>query len=275
MPELPEVETVKNDLAAVIVGRRVQRCQVLDRRVVTGSVPSFIHALQGKIFGSPTRRAKAILIPLIPEQFLVIQLRMTGQFLYQRSSDLSTEVNHVRLVMDLDDGSRLFYIDQRMFGKLSCVSDPMDIPYIAKAGPEPLGDEFTTAYLMDALRSRKGPIKTVLLNQDIVAGLGNIYVSEALFAAGIHPATPGKAISRADAVRLRARIREILNEAIAHRGTSMRNYRDASGQKGGFMDLIKVYGRAGESCPRCAGAIERMVQAGRSTFFCPSCQPMK
>lgn len=272
MPELPEVETVTNDLVQAIVGLRIERVQILDSRVVIGSPRLVKRQLTGKVFGKPFRRAKAIILPFLSEDFLVVHLRMTGQLIYQAAPSSVIKPGHVRVLFGLDNGACLYYCDQRTFGKLIYCRDPQEISYIANAGPEPLGDAFTLDYFVGAMKKRKAPIKNALLNQHIVAGLGNIYVSEALFASGIHPEIPSNQITVNRLKQLRRQIRIILRRAIANRGTSMRNYRDASGREGEFRNFIKVYGRQGDPCLSCGGPIHRIVQAGRSTFFCPRCQ---
>lgn len=272
MPELPEVETVKNDLAREITGRKVIRCAVFDGRVLKVSPAVFTGALKGKIFGRPARRAKAIVIPLAPDGYLVAQLGMTGRFFYRKFPLSGEESRDVKVTFELDNGCYLYYLDQRMFGRLIHARDLAEIPYLSAAGPEPLGDKFTVDYLAVALKSRKGPVKNLLLNQGFVAGLGNIYACEILFAAGIHPEQPAGSLSVPDLEKLHRHIRRVLREAIARRGTTLRDYRDASGKKGGFLEAIKVYGKKGRPCPGCGTSIVRIAQAGRSTFFCPACQ---
>jgi formamidopyrimidine-DNA glycosylase len=272
MPELPEVETVKNDLAREITGRKIMRCAVFDGRVLKVSPAVFVRALKGKIFGQPARRAKAIIIPLEPDGDLVVQLGMTGRFFYRKLPLSGADSRDVKVVFELDNGCRLYYLDQRMFGWLIHARDLAEVPYLSGAGPEPLGDEFTVGYLAAALKSRKGPVKNLLLNQGLVAGLGNIYACESLFAAGINPTRPAGSLSAPDLEKLHRNIRRILRKAIARRGTTLRDYRDASGKKGGFLEEIKVYGKAGRPCPGCGAGIVRITQAGRSTFFCPACQ---
>ena len=146
MPELPEVETVKNDLAQIIVGLRIERVQILDSRVVAGSSRLMKRQLPGKVFGEPFRRAKAIIFPFLSKDFLVVHFRMTGQLIYQADPLLEIKPGHIRVKFELDNGGCLYYCDQRMFGKLICCRDPQEISYIAKAGPEPLGEKFTLDY---------------------------------------------------------------------------------------------------------------------------------
>jgi len=271
MPELPEVETIKRDLEKVILQKRIISVQILDRRVIRDIPPeNFSKALAGQQIDSILRRGKALVFTLLPSRkMLVVQLMMTGQLVASSKAGASRDK---RIVFLLSNHKYLLYNDQRKFGQLRIVRDLKEIKYFRILGPEPLAAEFTKEYLTAALGKTGRPIKNVLLDHTVVAGIGNIYASEILFAAGISPQRPANRLNLSEVKRLHAAIPAILKQAIRFRGTSMRNYRDASGKKGNFLARLQVYGRDGNPCRKCRAQIQRKVMAGRSTFFCPGCQ---
>ena len=276
MPELPEVETIKKDLIKGLLGRRIEDVVVYDERVIRGRAASdFKTALMGYTVVDLTRRGKAIIAQLSHpalaggKQFLVIQVMMTGQLIFSASAQA---MPMTRITFRLSNDQYLHYNDQRLFGRLQIVHDPDEIGYLKTIGPEPLSRGFQVVRLAEQLQRRSIPIKTLLLNPRFVAGIGNIYASEILFASRINPKRPAKSVKPEEIKRLHQATIDVLKEAIRLRGTSMRNYRDGKGQKGGFMNRIKVYGREHERCYRCRAPIQRIVQSGRSTFFCKSCQ---
>lgn len=303
MPELPEVETVARDLAQLIIKKKIHSVHVYDKRVISRFSPIvFAQKLTGKIIKSVSRRAKAIIIAFDSGDYLVVQPKMTGHFVAQQlDSELSSrnprisqqknrksagfpsekilspkENRDIKVMFDFGNNLYVYYLDQRTFGWLIYTKDLKEISYLNTAGPEPLGEtSFNVDYLEEKFKSRNGPIKNILLNQQLIAGLGNIYASEILFASRIDPKTPASSLKRPQLKLIYDNTRSILKEAITRRGTSMRNYRDTNGEKGSFIKLIKVYGRDGENCPNCKRVIVRLVQAGRSTFYCPHCQKRK
>lgn len=271
MPEMPEVETITRDLANVLPDQKIENIVVHDARVIKSYPPKFfIKHLEKKTISQITRRAKAIIFHLKEGGFLVTQLKMTGYYLY-RKNPLEL-ISDIKVTFNLSSGDYLYYLDQRTFGWLIFTDSLDEVSYLRTAGPEPLNEAFHSKYVQAALAKRPGPIKNILLDQCFVAGIGNIYASEILFAASIHPQKRACDLTKNDITRLISQTQKILNKAIALRGTSMRNYRDSQGKKGGFMRHVKVYGRVGQKCPRCRLEVERIVQAGRSTFFCSSCQ---
>jgi formamidopyrimidine-DNA glycosylase len=279
MPELPEVETMRRDLDQRLRGRVIDRIHVRDERVIHPlSRHRFIEALQSARIEAVDRRGKALILKLDTGTHWVVQVKMTG-FMRLLDGCPSEWDRDVKVIAFLGDGGVLAYHDQRLLGWLHTVDDLMDIPLFQSLGPEPFASEVTVDWFQKrtgahprASRKRSIAIKTLLLDQTFLAGIGNIYASEILFAARIDPFTPAHRITDDQAARIIAESRRILDLAIRHRGTSMRNYRDSDGKKGAFMGLIQVYGKAGEPCPVCAVSVKRAVQNARSTFYCPRCQ---
>jgi len=287
MPELPEVETVRRGLLSSLEGHVVTH--VLARRPdLRFPLPEhFRERLEGARVLHLRRRAKYMLAELSTGETLVMHLGMTGRF---EVADTSGAVNapgafalaapegqkHAHVVIDTDAGRRLTYFDARRFGFMSLApTDKLDVyPAFAGMGPEPLGTDFTPAYLAEALKGRSQAIKTLLLDQRIVAGLGNIYVCEALHRTGVSPLKAGGKVTRAQLTRLVPAVREVLEEAIAAGGSTLRDFQAADGSLGYFQHSFKAYGREDQPCltPTCRGVIRRKVQGGRSTFFCPECQ---
>lgn len=309
MPELPEVETVRRCLEKVIPGRSVERVDVLHPDCIHDlEAAVFAGCVAGAVFGRPLRRGKYLVLPLDTGDLLVVHLRMTGRFEFSPGTDEAADRRHTHLIFHLGRGDRLRYSDTRRFGRFyllksrngsrgpgvlreSCGSyhsdresevdrllsqvDPGDgMPGgLRTLGPEPYAAEFDPDYLAGVLSGRRAPIKGILLRQDLVAGLGNIYVDESLHRAGIRPDTPGGELDRQAVVKLHQAIGEVLGEAVELRGTTFSDYRDAFGRTGDFRDFLRVYGRAGKECPACGTPIERRRLAGRGTHYCPHCQP--
>jgi len=272
MPELPEVETIKRDLAARIIGLTIQSIDVYDERVIKDfGQQKFKKILTGKTIENVERRGKAIILKFKDNGFLIVQVKMTGYLLYGEKQSS----NETKVIFKLSNGKYLTYNDQRTFGWLIVTDNLRKIPYLNTIGPEPLGAVFTSNWLKEHLQRRKTPIKTLLMNQHFLAGVGNIYASEILFSAYIHPQKPANRLKEDEVHALYQATVDILNEAIDYRGTSIRNYRDSRGRKGSFINRIKVYGRENKHCPRCAKPIIRIVQSGRSTFYCQNCQKDK
>jgi formamidopyrimidine-DNA glycosylase len=270
MPELPEVETIKRDLTKGLLGKVLVDTVVYDDRVIRGArAADFSAQLKGCAVKAIARRGKAIILTLSSGKYLVVQVMMTGQLIF--SAD-SAAMPMTKITFRLSNGVYLHYNDQRLFGRLQIVDDLMAIPYLQTIGPEPLSEDFQISWLAGKLKKRSMPIKTLLLNPQFVAGIGNIYASEILFVSKIHPRRRAGKIKAEEIKRLHRATIDVLKEAIRRRGTSMRNYRDGNGQEGGFMKRIKVYGRENEQCYHCHGPIYKIVLSGRSTFFCKKCQ---
>ena len=270
MPELPEVEVVRTGLEPLLIGRKVLRVKC-HREGLRYPLPD-MSSLAGRRILSLRRRAKYLLFELDDGRLLVWHLGMTGQFHLLPVGAPAVAHEHVRL--DLDDGTSLRYGDLRRFGYAALLPDDALDNHIwfARLGPEPLGDAFDADYLQTVCRGRKGPIKTLLMNASIVVGVGNIYASEALFRAGIHPARSAGNISQKRLAKLVKAIKEVLAEAIAAGGSSIRDFVRADGKPGYFAHAFRVYGRDSESCTVCGEPIRRLKQSGRSSFYCPNCQ---
>jgi formamidopyrimidine-DNA glycosylase len=280
MPELPEVETVMRGLALRLEGRTIRHA-ALSRGDLRRTIPSGLaERLTGARVIGFRRRGKYILMRLSDGESLLIHLGMSGRMAIRLLgvNDIDRE-KHEHLIMETDEGWRIGLIDPRRFGLLDLMPTVAEDEHVLlrDMGPEPLDDAFTVAILSAALTGRRTPIKAALLDQRIVAGLGNIYVSEALFRAEISPRRLAGSVPGRRAARLVPAIKATLREAIAAGGSSLRDYVQPDGELGYFQHAWKVYGRPGMACERCPGApacagIKRIVQAGRSTFFCPRTQ---
>jgi formamidopyrimidine-DNA glycosylase len=272
VPELPEVETIVRDLARMLPGATIDRVEVLKPDLIEGEpADAFARALQGNRVGSVTRRAKNIVIDLDVDGLLLVNLGMTGRLMVTDPGD--EPPLHTGVRMHLDDGRELRYHDVRRFGRLWRSTREAWAEWEGGLGVEPLSDAFTTAHLRALASRSRVEVKTWLMDQRRVVGVGNIYASEALFRARIDPRKPADALTDAELGRLRTGVQEVLREAIDFRGTTFLDYRDASGQRGDFALRLKVYDREGQPCTVCGAPIRRIVQAGRATFFCPRCQP--
>lgn len=267
MPELPEVETIRRDLERGLLRKTLERVEIIDSTVIRQPIPSFTRALRGQTITAVDRRGKALTLQLGSGAYLVVQVMMTGQMVLNGAPDAST-----RGIFHFKEGGHVLYNDQRKFGQLRVVKDPSEIKYFRILGPEPFAEAFSPAYIAASLKKTTRPIKNVLMDHTFVAGIGNIYASEILFHSRINPERPAHRIKQVEIPALLAHTHTILQEAIEYRGSSMRNYRDGAGVKGTFNTRIKVYAREGEACAVCQTPIRRIVQAGRSTFYCRRCQ---
>lgn len=269
MPELPEVETIKRDLQPRVIGRTITGVHLYwSGAVAKPSADELVGQTAGRRIEAISRRGKYLILGLSGGKHLIVHLRMTGRFMHRSAGD--PEDTYTRAVFELEDGSQLRFADLRKFGRLWLVDDPEEV--VGKLGPEPLGEEFTIDYLAGALAKRSLPVKALLLDQTIIAGIGNIYADEALFLARIHAKRVARSLSGEEIARLHQAIRAVLALGIANRGTTLSDYRDAFGLKGRQQEALKVFRRVGKSCPVCGTPIERIVAAGRGTFFCPRCQ---
>ncbi len=273
MPELPEVETVVRGLSAPLVGRRLTRVMQYRADLRFPFPRDFAKRLQGRRVERLARRAKYILAHLDDGMVWITHLGMSGRLFVAQGAP-GPPGRHDHVVITTDGGQTVIYQDHRRFGLMDLVSEERlaEHKMLRDLGPEPLGNEFNGAMLSAALAGKRTPIKAALLDQKLVAGLGNIYVCEALYRAGISPRRLARSVPGARAERLVAAVREVLRDAIAAGGSSLRDYVQANGELGYFQHEFEVYGREGEACRRCGGEIKRLVQSGRSTFHCGGCQ---
>ncbi|PWC51192.1 bifunctional DNA-formamidopyrimidine glycosylase/DNA-(apurinic or apyrimidinic site) lyase [Azospirillum melinis] len=279
MPELPEVETVCRGLAPHLEGRRLVRVEQRRPNLRTPFPPRFCERLTGRVVTSVRRRAKYILMHLDDGGVLIAHLGMSGRMIIAPERPDAFD-KHDHVVFETDAGTIVTFNDARRFGLMDLtVADALgDHPMLRNLGPEPLGNEFSGPDLARRLAGKITPIKAALLDQSIVAGLGNIYVSEALYRSGILPTRTAASLTAGEVDRLAAAVREVLERAIAAGGSSLRDYRQASGELGYFQHQFAVYDREGEGCPDCdcdparTGGVQRIVQSGRSTFFCAARQ---
>ena len=271
MPELPEVETIRLSLAAKLTGRTITQALTFNPKMVEGqSAESLSQQLEGRMIISLERRGKYLLLNLSGDLVLALHLRMTGQLTVERLTEPMATAIYFRL--QLDNGTEMRFRDQRKFGKVFTYSADALPPSIGKLGPEPLADEFTLEVLRQRFARHQLAIKKALLNQEIIAGIGNIYADEALFMAGIHPARTVDSLDDSELQALYDSIRRVLKAGIEHRGTTKRDYRDGEGNPGSYQDKLQVYGRKGEPCLTCGAPVAKMNFGGRGTHFCPLCQ---
>jgi formamidopyrimidine-DNA glycosylase len=274
MPELPEVEIAARSLAPQVIGRIIVGVERLDweRMVETPALDSFYASLPGRQILAVGRRAKWIVLSLDGAWSLAIHLRMSGRLSVEPAE--AQPRHHVHLVLALDDGRRICFDDERKFGRVRLL-DPAGLAALDAAhGPEPLEDSFTPARLAQRLAGRRTAIKPLLLDQQRIAGLGNIYVSEALWLARIHPLASAAKLGPPAIEALHGAIRFVLEKGIEHQGSSLRNYRNSYGEQGSNQDHFFVYDREGQPCQRCATPISRIVVAQRSSYYCGTCQPL-
>lgn len=282
MPELPEVETVRRGLEPVMTGVKIEQAEVRRPDLRWPFPTKMQQRLTGARVNALRRRSKYILADLSTKETLIIHLGMSGRILIsgypqgQFHHQHAAPEKHDHVVIHLENGARITFNDPRRFGAMDLVATQEVEAHklLTSLGPEPLGNSFDESYLTEALKGRKTPIKSALLDQKVVAGLGNIYVCEVLFRAGISPSRTASRISSSRIRTLVPLIRDVLNEAIAAGGSSLRDYRRTNGELGYFQHTFAVYDREEESClkPSCGGMIKRIVQSNRSSFYCPKCQ---
>ncbi len=297
MPELPEVETIRRDLATCLLNRKIAQVIILSPKIAPHSAAYFRKELVGRKIIVIGRRGKLLIFRLLPQKemagrknavdYLLIHLKMTGQLIYLDKKNrvagghsLNTKVetqklpnSHTRAYLAMDNGGHLYFNDMRKFGywKLSTKAE-LDRLLEKNYGPEPLTPEFTIESFKQSLSRTNLKIKAALLNQKLIAGLGNIYVDEVLWKAGIRPERPVKDIAPEEFKKLFKAINQIIALAIEQRGTTFSDYVDSRGQSGYFSKFLKVYGRSGEKCPKCGQLIQKTKIAGRGTHYCPVCQ---
>ena len=281
MPELPEVETIRRQLEPALVGRRIERVKVLDERWTRPEAPAPLErACEGRRIESVGRRGKYLVLGLEGDRWLAMHLRMTGNLLLEeerlggeRLDESNPEDKHLRATISLEGGSELRFVDARRFGHAVALRNGELDEYLgARLGVEPLSDEFTAGGLAELAAGRRAPLKSFLLDQHAVAGIGNIYADEALHRAALHPLSPAGSMRAEHCEALRAAIVEALEVGLGNGGASVDDYLDSRGERGSMQDEFLVHAREGEPCPRCGAEIRRIVVAGRSTYFCPACQ---
>jgi formamidopyrimidine-DNA glycosylase len=273
MPELPEVETIVRKLRGLIVGKQIADVELSGialRRPIPETLPG---ELRGRTVSRLLRRGKYMVAELEPRSFLVVHLGMSGRLFYDGAA--MAREKHTHAVVRFADASELRYRDPRRFGLLAFygVARMGEIPELRALGLEPLSARLTGEWLHAALRRSRQEIKSFLLDQRRLAGLGNIYVCEALYRAGIHPARRCHRVARDEAARLAVAVRDVIRAAIRNRGTTFSDFMDSDGEAGENQRFLRVFQREGEHCRRCRSVVERLVQGNRSSFFCPVCQP--
>jgi formamidopyrimidine-DNA glycosylase len=278
VPELPEVETVRRGLEGAVVGRTVAAVEVSGRRTVRRQSPAELTSrLVGRRFTAAGRRGKFLLLSLDDDSVLVVHLRMTGQLLHLAGDERPPLVAHTHVRVSLDDKSELRFVDPRTFGEWWITSDidargvPAELSHI---GRDPLLDGLPASYLASSFAGRRAPLKALLTDQRIVAGIGSIYADESCFRAKLRPDRAGGSLSAAEISALARAARAVLRDAVSSRGSSLRDqsYRDLAGGLGSYQGRHAVYDRAGEPCPRCGRAVARLKIGARSAYFCEACQ---
>ncbi len=275
MPELPEVEIVRRKLAPVLEGATIEHAEIVDPRLTRPVEPAEVaEALVGETIASVERRGKYLLWRLASGRTLVVHLRMTGSFRHAPAGELPVDA-HRRARLELDTGVELGYRDVRRFGTWELLDPDHLRPYFTgRLGPEPLAGSFSAARLGALAAGRRLPVKSFLLDQRRLAGVGNIYADEALWRSRIHPRRPAGELDPDELARLHRSVRAALRRGVELQGSTLREYTTPDGESGRMQHEFRVYGRTGEPCDRCGTAIERTVVGGRGTWFCPTCQTL-
>ncbi|MEJ7750818.1 MAG: bifunctional DNA-formamidopyrimidine glycosylase/DNA-(apurinic or apyrimidinic site) lyase [Thermoleophilaceae bacterium] len=276
MPELPEVETIRRQLAPALEGRRVEELQILDPRWCDPAHPDEVaDAVCGRVIEGVRRRGKYLVVALEDEVALVMHLRMTGALLLVPQAEDAPVRPHLRVRMTLSSTERVLFCDPRRFGTgvVLLGESALDEYFAARLGVEPLDQAFTAEALRELAAGRRAPVKAFLLSQERIAGVGNIYADEALFRARIHPLRPVGTLKRPQLAALRDAVVESLQAGIDARGATIDDFRHADGARGSFQDRFLVHRRESEPCPNCGTPIRKLRAAGRGTYVCPRCQP--
>lgn len=284
MPELPEVETIKNDLKKMILNKKIADVLVHKKKIVKNSYNIFLKELKGNVFKNISRIGKLIIFHLKSGQYLLIHLKMTGQLIYCSKNNCITGGHEVpgmddklpnkysHVIFSFSDKSTLYFNDMRQFGYLKIVNKNELEKIKSKYGIEPLTKNYTLDNFKKIFQGRRISVKAVLLNQNLVSGIGNIYADEILFKSGIRPTRIASCVKEDEIKKMFKAIELILKKAIKYRGTTFSDYVDSRGKKGNFTKLLKVYGRDGKKCFRCNGVVKKIKLAGRGTRYCPKCQ---
>ena len=273
MPEMPEVEIIRRYLDKQLTGQRIMGVELLLPRQIKWPEPEGYRAMAiGRTIAGMNRRGKYLLMALDNGSELVFHLRMTGRLVYE--PDGVNHDSHARLLFQLDGGGLLVYGDTRTLGTLYALSpgERWRIHGLAEMGPEPLSEDFTPAYIQQTAKGRRTAVKSFLLNQKYIGGIGNIYADEALFLAGIHPLRPVGSLSAAECQRLHQSVNTVIAAGIRDGGTTFRDYKNGEGKQGSHQEQLYVYNRQGQPCRRCGTEIEKMTVGGRGTHLCPQCQ---
>jgi formamidopyrimidine-DNA glycosylase len=271
MPELPEVETTVNDLKPFVIGKKITGVTVLkSNSIAEPSTENFEKGLANRKITGLARRGKHIVFSLDNGQFLIVHLRMTGALIVKPESEEPDKF--IRVIIHLENKTAIHFRDVRRFGRMWLVQDFNTV--VGKLGPEPLDEAFTPEVLAKILKGRKTPIKGLLLDQTLIAGIGNMYADEALFQAKIHPLRNSSSLKKSEIKVLHAAIQSVLRKGIKNKGASTSTYIRPEGSRGNAQLEFQVAHRKGEECPVCGGPIERILVRQRSTFFCPRCQKL-
>ena len=274
MPELPEVETVRRGLEKLILGKKISNIDIHYPKMIKTDLDEFQKEMFGQVIQSMGRRGKYLLFYLT-DKVLISHLRMEGKYFYY--PDQVPERKHAHVLIHFEDGGTLVYEDVRKFGTMELLApELLDAYFVSKKlGPEPTEQDFDLEIFRGALKKSKKPIKSHLLDQTLVAGLGNIYVDEVLWRAKVHPASPSQSLTRAEATAIHEQTIEVLGQAVEKGGSTIRTYTNAFGEDGTMQDFHQVYDKAGQACSRCGSIIEKIQLGGRGTHFCPKCQRRK
>lgn len=276
MPELPEAETIVRGLRRSIVSERIRRVEAPHPDVLRQKPKTFANRVRGRTIEAVGRRGKNVLLEVGEGDVIAVNLGMTGRLLpFPAPPPRGLRPTHPAVVLRFASGGLLVFDDQRRFGTVEALGPAAWQKRSQAMGPEPLARSFTARRLHGALADSRAPVRSWLLDQRRIAGVGNIYANEALHHAGVHPQRPANGLDADEATGLHAALRGVLRKAIAAGGTTLRDYRNADGSAGGFAPRLEVYGREGEPCRRCGEGIERLVFGGRSAFVCAHCQPRK
>ena len=280
MPELPEVETIKNELKKTVCGKKILRVEILNPKVIRQPSPGeFKKALENLKVKDIFRRGKLLVAELSDGRFLTVHLKLTGQLVFQKSfsgkrnsADSGSKKSARRVTFYFRSGPALDFNDQRLFGELRLLDDWKKLKFIQRLGPEPL--ELSYGDFESMLLKRKTEIKPLLMDQSFIAGIGNIYAAEILFFAGVNPRCPAKFLDKNRRRAVYSKMRMVLKKAVRYGGSSVDDYVRVSGENGKYAQFHRVYGREGKPCFVCSTPISRIVQGSRGTYFCPRCQPL-
>lgn len=279
MPELPEVETIRRELSRRVINKTIQSVKIIHQKIIHTPIVDFVYALKGNKFHSIQRTGKLLQFFLEGgEQVMLVHLKMTGQLLINaKPRNYANDANenpdkHTHVIIKFEDGSELTYRDVRKFGYMKLVSLDELEQIKRNYGIEPLQENFTLSSFQDIFKKRKKSLKSILLDQQLIAGLGNIYVDEVCFRAGIRPSRAANKIKKSEFVKLYEACEEIIARAIEFNGTTFSDYMRTGGDQGEFAQFLQVYGKAGEECTKCSSPITKIKLAGRGTHYCENCQ---
>jgi formamidopyrimidine-DNA glycosylase len=272
VPELPEVEITINELRPFVIGRKISLAEVFTERTIAQPIASeFSRQIAGQTIQAVARRGKFLVFELDGGWFWIVHLRMTGSMLLKPAGQ--NENKFLRVLVSLDNQTAINFRDPRRFGKMWLVKDIAEV--VGKLGIEPLTVEFSSSVLTSILKRKGIPVKSLLLDQTLIAGIGNMYADEALYQARIHPQRPANSLRHSEIVRLHSAIQSVLHQGIENKGASTDSFYRPDGVRGAAHLQFKVAHRKGAQCPRCGGTIERIVVGQRGTFYCPKCQKMR